>query len=93
MNTSGSYTEPSGRLDVVELASRTRVASLDLGGQPDSIAISKDKRYAAIAIENERDEEATRPAARRVTCPRRRLASYRSSTWPGSLRPGGGCGR
>ncbi|PYC65791.1 alkaline phosphatase [Micromonospora arborensis] len=61
VNTSGSYTEPSGRLDVIELASRKRVASYDLGGQPDSIAISKDKRYAAIAIENERDEEATPP--------------------------------
>ncbi|GAB3947750.1 hypothetical protein GCM10027614_43550 [Micromonospora vulcania] len=61
VNTSSSFTEPSGRLDVIELASRKRVASFDLGGQPDSIAISKDQRYAAIAIENERDEEATPP--------------------------------
>ncbi|WP_433117226.1 esterase-like activity of phytase family protein [Micromonospora sp. CA-246542] len=61
VNTSSSYTEPSGRLDVIELATRQRVASFDLGGQPDSIAVSKDKRYAAIAIENERDEEATPP--------------------------------
>ncbi|MEU8326787.1 esterase-like activity of phytase family protein [Micromonospora sp. NPDC048839] len=61
VNTSANYTEPTGRLDVIELASRERVASFDLGGQPDSIAISKDKRYAAIAIENERDEEATPP--------------------------------
>ncbi|MEV1328227.1 esterase-like activity of phytase family protein [Micromonospora costi] len=61
VNTSRSYTEPSGRLDVIELATRKRVRSLDLGGQPDSIAISKDRRYAAIAIENERDEEATPP--------------------------------
>ncbi|MEU4681037.1 esterase-like activity of phytase family protein [Micromonospora sp. NPDC023737] len=61
VNTSRSYTEPSGRLDVVELATRKRVRSFDLGGQPDSIAISKDQRYAAIAIENERDEEATPP--------------------------------
>lgn len=61
VNTSASYTAPSGRLDVIELATRKRVASFDLGGQPDSIAISKDKRYAAIAIENERDEEATPP--------------------------------
>ncbi|WNM41497.1 esterase-like activity of phytase family protein [Micromonospora halotolerans] len=61
VNTSRGYTEPSGRLDVIELATRTRVRSLDLGGQPDSIAISKDQRYAAIAIENERDEEATPP--------------------------------
>ncbi|MEU8218171.1 esterase-like activity of phytase family protein [Micromonospora taraxaci] len=61
VNTSSSFTEPSGRLDVIELASRKRVASFNLGGQPDSIAISTDKRYAAIAIENERDEEATPP--------------------------------
>ncbi|MER5553772.1 esterase-like activity of phytase family protein [Streptomyces sp. NPDC002793] len=59
VNTSASYTRPSGRLDVISLATRERVASHDLGGQPDSIAISKDKRYAAVAIENERDEEAT----------------------------------
>ncbi|MYQ37927.1 Esterase-like activity of phytase [Streptomyces sp. LamerLS-316] len=59
VNTSASYTRPSGRLDVISLRTRQRVASHDLGGQPDSIAISKDKRYAAVAIENERDEEAT----------------------------------
>ncbi|WP_405661242.1 esterase-like activity of phytase family protein [Streptomyces sp. NBC_01166] len=61
VNTSASYSRPSGRLDVISLATRERVASHDLGGQPDSIAISKDKRYAAVAIENERDEEATPP--------------------------------
>ncbi len=61
VNTSASYAQPSGRLDVVSLRDRERVASFDLGGQPDSIALSKDKRYAAVAIENERDEEATPP--------------------------------
>jgi hypothetical protein len=61
VNTSAGYADPSGRLDVISLRDRKRVASHDLGGQPDSIAISKDKRYAAIAIENERDEEATPP--------------------------------
>ncbi|MER5633365.1 esterase-like activity of phytase family protein [Streptomyces nitrosporeus] len=59
VNTSASHTRPSGRLDVISLRTRERVARHDLGGQPDSIAISKDKRYAAVAIENERDEEAT----------------------------------
>ncbi|MET7291624.1 esterase-like activity of phytase family protein [Streptomyces griseoloalbus] len=59
VNTSASHTNPSGRLDVISLRSRERVARHDLGGQPDSIALSKDKRYAAIAVENERDEEAT----------------------------------
>ncbi|WP_326562920.1 esterase-like activity of phytase family protein [Micromonospora sp. NBC_01796] len=61
VNTSPSFTAPSGRLDVIALRTRQRVASFDLGGQPDSIAISKDKRYAAIAIENERDEEVAPP--------------------------------
>ncbi|AWW38506.1 esterase-like activity of phytase family protein [Streptomyces cadmiisoli] len=61
VNTSASHADPSGRLDVISLRDRRRVASFDLGGQPDSIVVSKDKRYAAIAIENERDEEATPP--------------------------------
>lgn len=61
VNTSADHAHPSGRLDVISLRDRRRVASHDLGGQPDSIAISKDKRYAAVAIENERDEEATPP--------------------------------
>jgi hypothetical protein len=33
------------------------VQTFDLGGQPDSVAVSPDRQYAAIAIENERDEE------------------------------------
>lgn len=61
VNTSSGYSTPSGRLDVISLRDRKRVTSIDLGGQPDSITITKDKRYAAIAIENERDEEATPP--------------------------------
>ncbi|MGW1813508.1 esterase-like activity of phytase family protein [Streptomyces sp. NPDC002125] len=61
VNTSAGYTTPSGRLDVISLRDRKRVTSFDLGGQPDSITVTKDKRYAAIAIENERDEEATPP--------------------------------
>lgn len=57
INTSKDKANPSGRLDVVELASRKVIATCDLGGQPDSVAISPDKTFAAIAIENERDEE------------------------------------
>jgi cell division septation protein DedD len=55
----GDFVNASGRVDVIRISDRTRVASIDLGGQPDSIAISKDGAYAAIAIENQRDEEAT----------------------------------
>ncbi|MDF2808079.1 MAG: peptidase, partial [Cellulosimicrobium sp.] len=59
VDTSVSFTEPSGRLDVVDLATRERVRSLELGGQPDSIAVTPDGAHAVVAIENQRDEEAT----------------------------------
>jgi hypothetical protein len=55
----GDFVSPSGRLDVIRISDRTVVTSIDLGGQPDSISISADKAYAAIAIENQRDEETT----------------------------------
>ena len=56
VNTSPSFLAPTGKLVVVNIATRTLVTELDLGGQPDSVAVSKDGRYAAIAMENERDE-------------------------------------
>ncbi|MGE0221491.1 MAG: alkaline phosphatase, partial [Mycolicibacterium sp.] len=59
--TGGDFAQPSGRLDVVRVADRTRVHSIDLGGQPDSIAVSPDVAFAAIAMENQRDEEFTPP--------------------------------
>ncbi|KWX68181.1 esterase-like activity of phytase family protein [Mycobacterium sp. NAZ190054] len=59
--TGGDFPNPSGRVDVVRVADRTRVHSIDLGGQPDSIAIAGDGSFAAIAIENQRDEEFTPP--------------------------------
>ncbi|GFG52316.1 esterase-like activity of phytase family protein [Mycolicibacterium agri] len=59
--TGGDFPHPSGRVDVVRVADRTRVRSIDLAGQPDSIAISPDGAFAAIAMENQRDEEATPP--------------------------------
>jgi hypothetical protein len=57
INTRESFVKPSGVLAQVDLASKAIDASCDLGGQPDSIALNKDKTIAAIAIENERDEE------------------------------------
>jgi hypothetical protein len=57
VNTSASFTAPSGVLVVVDLDTRTVVATHDLGGQPDSIDISPDGRHAAVAIENQRDED------------------------------------
>jgi hypothetical protein len=57
VNTSESKTNPSGKLVVVDIATKAIETSCDLGGQPDSVAVSKDKSFVAVAIENERDED------------------------------------
>lgn len=56
VNTSPDFLNPAGKLAVVDIATRSTVAEIDLGGQPDSVARSKDGKYIAVAIENERDE-------------------------------------
>ena len=38
-------------------AEAAQLAELDMQGQPDSVALSPDGRYAAVAVENERDED------------------------------------
>ena len=45
VNTSESFTDPSGFLAVVDMHARTVVAEVPLGGQPDSLAISHDYRW------------------------------------------------
>ena len=57
--TDGEFTNPRGHVSVVDAESREEVARIDLGGQPDSIDITPDGSTAFIAIENQRDEEAT----------------------------------
>ena len=60
VNTSLSFAQPDGVLAVLDIrdpARPKRVATLPMGGQPDSIAVSPRGRYAAVAIENERDED------------------------------------
>ena len=57
VNTSESYTDPSGRLAVLDVESGDELASCVLPGQPDSIAVAKDGSFVAVAIENERDED------------------------------------
>jgi hypothetical protein len=57
VNTSRDRANPSGVLAAVDIASRTVTATCELGGQPDSVAVNKDRTLAAIAIENERDEK------------------------------------
>lgn len=56
VNTSPSFTAPSGELVLVDIATRSVLRRISLGGQPDAVSVSPDGRYAAVAIENERDE-------------------------------------
>ncbi|MDD3352831.1 esterase-like activity of phytase family protein [Zoogloea sp.] len=56
VNTRTDYVNVSGKLVVVDIARREKVAEIALGGQPDSVARSKDGKYVAVVIENERDE-------------------------------------
>lgn len=55
VNTSPDFDNPSGKLVVINIDTQTIELDFDLGGQPDSVAVSPDKQYVAIAIENERD--------------------------------------
>ncbi len=57
VNTSESFANPSGKLVVVDLATKVIETSVDLGGQPDSITHNAAGDLIAIAVENERDEE------------------------------------
>ncbi|MCR8549075.1 esterase-like activity of phytase family protein [Salipiger sp. P9] len=57
VNTSESYTDPSGKLVVLDALSGEVAGECDLGGQPDSVALAKDGSFVTIAIENERDED------------------------------------
>ncbi|WP_246032904.1 esterase-like activity of phytase family protein [Falsirhodobacter xinxiangensis] len=57
VDTSESFTDPSGQLRVLDLETEEVLESCDLGGQPDSVAKAKDGSFLAIAIENQRDED------------------------------------
>jgi hypothetical protein len=57
VNKSADFVHVAGSLEIINIAARSFVHSIELYGQPDSIAISPDGTYAAIVIENERDEE------------------------------------
>lgn len=57
VNTSTSFVEPSGKLLVINIASRAVEAELPLAGQPDSMAMNANERILAVVIENERDED------------------------------------
>ena len=57
INTSVDFINTSGNLAVIDITTKTVLTTLPLAGQPDSIAISPDGNYAAVVIENERDED------------------------------------
>ncbi len=50
-------TKPAGQLGVIDIASKKLETTCDLGGQPDSVVVAPDGTFAAIAIENQRDED------------------------------------
>ena len=58
----GNFITPTGKLSVVDIATRKEIASIVLPGQPDSVAVSKDGKYIAVVIENERDESVNKGA-------------------------------
>jgi hypothetical protein len=57
VNTSKDFINASGHLAVIALDGMGITATCDAKGQPDSVAISPDGKFLAIAIENERDED------------------------------------
>lgn len=57
VNTSESFTEPSGFLVEIDVTTQQEVGRCDLPGQPDSVGIAPDGSFLAVAIENERDED------------------------------------
>ncbi|MCX7299715.1 MAG: esterase-like activity of phytase family protein [Rhodobacterales bacterium] len=58
VNTSEGFTNPSGFVAAIDLATKAELGRCDLGGQPDGTAHAADGSFIAIAIENERDEDA-----------------------------------
>lgn len=57
VNTSKDFVDVSGQLLVIDLATKAVEQTIELGGQPDSIARNFAGTLLAIAIENERNED------------------------------------
>ena len=51
------FVQPAGELVVVDLRRRTVVATCDLQGQPDSLALDAQMRHLVVVLENQRDEK------------------------------------
>jgi Esterase-like activity of phytase len=57
VDTSPDLLNPSGFIAVIDIATRMVVRDdIDAMGQPDSVAVSPSGKFAAVAIENQRDE-------------------------------------
>ena len=56
-NLSEDFINVAGALHAIDVDSQEVLATCDLGGQPDSVAVSPDGSFVAVAIENERDED------------------------------------
>ena len=57
VNLSGNFTAVIGKASIIDMSTQTIVRDIELPGQPDSVAVSPDGNYMAIAIENERNED------------------------------------
>ena len=79
VNTRKSFTDPSGKLVVLDDRTRAVVREIDLGGQPDSVAVAPSGRFVAVAIENERDEDVNDGALPQL--PAGYLAVVDTRTW------------
>ena len=56
-NSAGDFVNPSGVLNVIHIPTKSVITTIDLGGQPDAVTVSRNQRYAAITMENQRDED------------------------------------
>ncbi len=56
-NLSEDFVNTAGALHAIDVESREVLETCDLDGQPDSVAVSPDGSFVAVAIENERDED------------------------------------
>ncbi|MGD9739251.1 MAG: esterase-like activity of phytase family protein [Bauldia sp.] len=57
VNTRESFVDPSGHVAIIDVAGQTITTTCDVGGQPDSVAVSPDGTFLAVVVENERDED------------------------------------
>ncbi len=56
VDSSTSFLEPKGELAVVDLKRKAVVATCNLHGQPDSLALDASARHLVVVLENQRDE-------------------------------------